>query len=345
MTAIRFGLIGCGRFGSHHAQAIVNTEDAELIAVAARSEETCAKVRSTFPSVDATTDYQKLLDRADLDVVDVVLPTHLHFEVGRAVLESGRHLFLEKPMAATLDHCRQLVHLAETYEKVLAVGFKRRVAHLWRKVKDLIDSGAIGRPQYAVFSLWRWPYRPGSQGWRYDIRRVGSWILEEPVHSFDKARWYLASLGEPESIFAAANARRPDHSELHDNFSAILRFPQGAHVIVTQTLSAFGHYHEAKLTGTEGALWAKWSGARDSDLQPTSSLHYVRGDEIQEVPLPPPTGELFELEQEMAMMVRAVRDGQPPVATGLDGAWSVGLAEAAHRSIETGRVVPVEKPV
>ncbi len=43
------------------------------------------------------------------------------------------------------------------------------------------------------------------------------------------------------------------------------------------------------------------------------------------------------------MMVRAVRDGQPPAATGLDGAWSVGLSEAAHRSIETGQIVPVEQ--
>ncbi len=61
----------------------------------------------------------------------------------------------------------------------------------------MIDRGAIGEPQYCLIELWRKPYRLGSNGWRYDISRVGNWILEEPIHFFDLARWYLGSLGEP----------------------------------------------------------------------------------------------------------------------------------------------------
>ncbi len=339
MPSIRFGLVGYGRFGSLHARAITNTPGAELTAIAARSAETCASARSVHPKTDVYTDYRNLLSRADVDVIDVAAPSYLHFEIGRAVLESGKHLFVEKPMAATLQQCRQLNALAEAEGKLLAVGFKRRVAHLWRKVKQLVDDGTVGEPQYAVFELWRWPYRPGSDGWRYDVDRVGSWILEEPVHCFDKARWYWGDSGEPISISACASSRQPDRPELQDNFSALLKFTGGGHAVITQTLCAWGHHHSLKLTGTAGAIWATWSGARDSDSQPVSSLKCLEGDQVHDVPLPKPTGELFELEQEMAMMVRAVADAAPIEASGLDGAWSVALCEAAQRSIETGREV------
>jgi len=339
MSSIRFGLVGYGRFGSLHAQAIASTDDAELVAIAEHSAEARAAAQSAHPKVDVCTDYRELTGRNDIDVVDVAVPTFLHFEVGKAALESGKHLFIEKPMADSLEHCRELNALAEAKGKRLAVGFKRRVSRLWKKVKQMIADGAIGQPLYAVFELWRWPYRQGAEGWRYDVKRVGSWILEEPVHCFDKARWYFAGCGEPVSIYAAANSSRPGQPELQDNFSAVVTFPHGGHAVITQTLGGFGHHHGARLTGTEGALWARWGGATDSDRRPTATLQYLHGDDVRQVPLPDPGDELHELRQEMAVMVRAVRDGGPVVATGLDGAWSVALCEAAQQSIDTGEVV------
>ena len=163
--------------------------------------------------------------KEDVELCDIVLPSDLHYEVSRAVLESGRHLLLEKPMALSIAHCRELIELARARGRVLAVGHELRLSSLWGKVKELVDAGAIGEPLYALIELWRRPYRLGSGGWRYDIRRVGSWILEEPIHFFDLARWYLSSAGDPVSVYARANGKRADHPELHDNFSAIVNFP------------------------------------------------------------------------------------------------------------------------
>ena len=100
----------------------------------------------------------------------------------------------------------------------------------------MIDDGFIGQPQYALVELSRNPYRQGSSGWRYDIDRVGNWILEEPIHFFDFARWYLATEGEPTTVYAQANSKQPGHPELQDNFSAILNFDSGAYAVVSQTL-------------------------------------------------------------------------------------------------------------
>lgn len=339
---LRFGLIGYGAWGSHHAAAIAQTPDAELVGIAARSEATRQAAATAIPQAGIYGNYHELLARDDLDVVDVVLPSHLHTEVGRAVLESGRHLLLEKPMALSLADCDELIALAAHKKRLLAIGHELRLSCLWSKVKQLIESGGIGTPQYALVELSRRPYRPGADGWRFDSARVGNWILEEPIHFFDLARWYLASAGEPVSVYARANSRQPGHPELQDNFSAIVSFAGGAYAVVSQTLSAFEHHQTVKVSGTNGALWASWSGAIDRTRHPTFWLKHFDGERLAALPLEKPTGEVFELEDEIAMVVDCIRHGRPPAASGHDGRWSVGLCLAAQQSVETGAPMTLE---
>ena len=339
MNPVRFGLIGYGAWGRHHARAIAESGESQLIAIATRSPENQAEAREKFPSVQITSDYHELLARPDIDVVDIVLPTDLHFEVSSAVLRAGKHLLLEKPMAANLTHCDELIRLAKEHDRLLAIGHEFRLSSLWGRVKEMIDAGMIGEPQYALIELWRNPYRQGASGWRYDIKRVGNWILEEPIHFFDLARWYFAKQGNPESIFARANARRPDHPELQDNFSAIVNFPRGAYAVISQTLGAFEHHQVVKITGTTGALWATWSGAFDRTFHPTFSLRHFDGQVIKEIPITKPTGEVYELVDQIQVVSRAVRQGTPLSATGEDGKWSVQMCLKAQESVETGAVV------
>jgi myo-inositol 2-dehydrogenase/D-chiro-inositol 1-dehydrogenase len=343
MNPVRFGLIGYGTWGSQHARAVATTTGAELAAVAARSEASCARARADYPTVRIYSDYTELLAKEELDVVDVVLPSHLHYEAARAALASGRHLLLEKPMALELPHCDELIALAYTRKKILAVGHELRLSSLWGKAKEMIDQGAIGAPLYCLIELWRRPYRQGADGWRYDIHRVGNWILEEPIHFFDLARWYLTAAGPPRTVFARANSRQPAHPELHDNFSAIVNFPGGAYAVISQTLAAYEHHQVVKLTGTHGALWASWTGEMDRTHHPAFTLKHHDGQSVRDVPIASVAGEVYELENEMSMMVRAVREGTPPAATGEDGRWSVALCLAAQRSVDSGEMVSVSE--
>jgi myo-inositol 2-dehydrogenase/D-chiro-inositol 1-dehydrogenase len=339
VNEVRFGLIGYGAWGSHHAAAIAQTAGARLVAVAARSDASQGAARAAHPDATVYSDYRELAACGDLDVVDIVLPSHLHFEAAHAVLDSGKHLLLEKPMALNAADCDKLIALAKARGKLLAVGHELRFSSLWGRMRQLVEAGEIGEPRYALIELWRRPYRLGSGGWRFDINRVGNWILEEPIHFFDLARWYLASAGEPVSVYARANSIQPGHPELQDNFSAVVNFPGGAYAVISQTLAAFEHHQVAKLTGTGGALWASWSGAIDRTRHPTFGLKHFNGQEITEIAFDKPTGEVFELEDQIAAIVRAVRDGGPLGATGEDGRWSVLLCEAAQKSVETGECV------
>jgi myo-inositol 2-dehydrogenase / D-chiro-inositol 1-dehydrogenase len=342
VARVRCGLIGYGAWGQHHARAITATADAVLAAVCARSDESRRKAAVEHPEARVYADHREMLAREELDLCAVVLPSDLHYPVARDVLEAGRHLLLEKPMALSLDDCAQLVKLAGERRLVLAVGHELRMSSLWGEVKRLIDTGAIGEPLYAMIELWRKPYRLGSGSWRYDIGRVGNWILEEPIHFFDLARWYFEDAGDPTSVYAAASARREDHPDLHDNFSAIVRFPRGRYAVISQTLAAWEHHQTAKLTGTAGAIWASWSGATDRTFEPTFSLKLQHGGpeaEVITVPIQKPSGEVYELVDQVAAVVRAVRGGAGVYCTGQDGWWSTAMCLKAAESLETGQPV------
>jgi myo-inositol 2-dehydrogenase/D-chiro-inositol 1-dehydrogenase len=341
MTIARFGLIGYGAWGSRHARAITSVPGAQLVAVAAHSQASCARATAEHPGARVYSDPCDMLAGEELDAVAVVLPSHLHHQAAKDVLLSGRHLLLETPMCLDLAHCDELIALARERGLALAVGHELRVSPLWGRVKELIGAGAVGEPLYALLELWRRPHQPGSDGWRNDPRRVGDWVLEEPIHCFDLARWYFAALGEPVSVVAAASGARPDQPELHDNFSAIVHFPRGRYAVVAQTLAAWNHHQTVKLTGTAGAIWATGSGATDGTIEPTFSLKLMRADRVEDVPIAKPSGEGYNLVEHIRRVTEAVTRGTPLPCTGDDGRWSVAMCLKARESLSQGRPVPL----
>ncbi len=343
MSSTRFGLIGFGAWGKHHAAAIAKCPDAQLVSIAARSEQSVAAAREAYPDAKIYSDYRELLAVDDIDCVDVVVPSHLHLSVGSAVLEQGKHLLLEKPMGICLADCDRLIELAEQKNLHLAVGHELRLSSMWGLAKQMIDDGFLGQPLYALVELSRNPYRQGADGWRYDIERVGNWILEEPIHFFDLARWYLSASGEPTSIFASANSSQQDHPELQDNFSAIMKFAGGAYAVVSQTLCAFEHHQTIKVTGTRGALWASWSGAMDRTRHPAFSLRAFDGKQVETVKIDKMTGELFELEDQIQRFCDALRGTKPLHCTSQDGRWSVAMCLAAQASVDQGQPVSMSE--
>mgnify|MGYP000935729876 CR=1 FL=1 len=338
---IRFGLVGHGLWGAHHAKAIAQTQGALLTAIADRAEVNLAAAHAAHPKAALHSDWRELVARPDIDVVDVAVPSFLHFEVARAAMEAGKHVFLEKPMVLSIADANELIRMARSKGLMLAVDHEMRLSELWGKVKKLIEEGVVGIPQYVLVELSRFPYRQGADGWRYDIRRVGNWILEEPIHFIDLAKWYMSGHGDPTTVFARANSRQAEHPELQDNFTTVINFTHGGYAVVTQTLAAFEHHVTCKVSGSEGAVWAWWSGADARSDQPTFGLRYARGGEVEEVSFQKATGEVVELQQQVASLVAVMRQGGNPPATGEDGRWAVALCLAAQQAVDAGAAVMI----
>jgi myo-inositol 2-dehydrogenase/D-chiro-inositol 1-dehydrogenase len=338
---VRFALAGYGAWGRHHAAAIAGNADASLVAVAAPSEASRAAAVTDHPHARVFADPLEMIGTVDCEVVDVVTPSHTHRPLAEAALAAGRFVLLEKPMATTLADCRAIARAAEATGGWLAVGHELRLSSQWGEIRRIIDRGTIGRPQYVLVELSRKPYRHGADGWRYDRDRVGSWVLEEPIHFFDLARWYLAASGDPIELTAYGNSRDPGRPDLFDNFSAMFRCADGSYAVVSQTLAAFEHHQTVKVSGTAGAVWAGWSGALDRTTEPSCFLKVFDGERLVDQPLRRASGEVFELGEEIASCVRCVREGARPVADARDGLWSAGLCLVAEESIRRGRPLPV----
>lgn len=343
MNPVRFALSGFGAWGKFHAQSIAQTPDAQLVAITAPSEASRAEAHRLYPTAHIFADSLEMTAQADFDIIDIATPSHTHREIALAAMAKGKHVLLEKPMAITLDDCKAIVAAAQQHDVHLAVGHELRLSSQWGRIKEIIDAGTIGTPQYVLVELSRKPYRQGASGWRYDPNRVGSWVLEEPIHFFDLARWYLESSGNPVELHAYANSRDPQRPTLFDNFSAMFKYANGSYAVVSQTLAAFEHHQTVKVSGTQGALWAAWGGALDRTLEPTASLKVFDGENLEEVKLEKQSGEVFELREEIAQCITMVRTSKPPIATGLDGLWSAGLCLVAEESIRQNKPLPVSE--
>lgn len=337
---MRFGLIGYGAWGKHHAAAIGKAPGASLAAIACASEATAEAARRDHPGVAIYRDYRDLLARPDVDAVDVVVPNDLHAEIGVAALEAGKDVLLEKPMAPTVEGCDRLLAAARRSGRVLSIGHEFRLSTQWGTVKRLVEEGELGEPMYALVSLFRFPYRRGSGGWRYAPERVGSWVLEEPVHFFDFVMWYFEKWGDPVSVLAVGNAkdRAPG---MADNFTAVVRFPGRLYAVITQTLAGFEHHHVVEVVGTSGAARSWWSGVMDRTLHPTFELKVQRrGRSECETLTLDASGELFELEEELRQTVVAFRERRPLVS-GEEARKRIVVCLEAERSLREGREVPL----
>lgn len=340
--AMRFGLIGYGLWGKHHAEAIVNAPGAELAAIACASERTAAEARTAFPNLPVVVGYQALLAQKSqfgLAAVDIVVPNYLHAEIGIAALDAGLDVLLEKPMAPSVAECDALIAAARRNDRVLTIGHEFRLSGQWGGMKKIIAAGEIGPPRYGNVSLFRFPYRPGSSAWRYDQHRVGSWILEEPVHFFDMLMWYFEGQGDPVSVHAVGNSKESAPG-MYDNFSTILRWPGDLYAVVTQTLSGFEHHHVMEIIGTEGSIRTWWSGAMDRTRDPKFELKVQRRGETQCAIIGDlgSSGEVFELQEELRLVVEAFRARRPLVSPE-EARKRIVVCVEAERSVRENRVV------
>jgi myo-inositol 2-dehydrogenase / D-chiro-inositol 1-dehydrogenase len=340
---MRFGLVGYGLWGPLVARAIRDAPGAALAAVACRSEETARKARAEHPGIPVDLGYRPLITRPDLDAVAVVVPNDLHAEIGVAALEAGKDVLLEKPMANTPAECDRLLDAAHRTGRVLSIGHQLRLSHQWGRVKTIIDAGEIGELLHAHVSLFRFPFRPGSEGWRYAQPRIVSWMLEEAVHAFDNVMWYFERVGDPVSVFATANGRDvpPGAAGLRHNVTAVVKFPGDCHAVITETLAGFEYHQTTEITGTEGAIRTWWSGDQDRTNLPRFDLRVQRrGEARSETISIERSGEVIELGAQIVATIAAFR-ARRALVTGEEARKRIVVCEAAERSIREGREIPL----
>lgn len=334
----RVGLIGGGRWGEVQRRALLSA-GATLAAGLVASEESSRRLQREW-AVPVHKDLEEFL-ACDMEAVVIASPNHLHAPHSLAALSSGRHVLVEKPMAISVEDCEAMIAAAARAGLVLAVGHEMRHFTLFEEVRRLLQSGVLGQPLHLKLDLWRRPYRKGASGWKTDPKKIGSTILEEPIHYLDLARWWL---GEPVELQAWATSRAGGGNSW-DNLDIRLEHRSRARSWVTRSIAAFGHRVTVMLVGQQGSLRASWSGALDMDEHPQVELVFESDGAVEPLPVPAQTGHAFELHRQTAAFLAALERplglASSGLATGDDGLAAVALCLAAQRSLE-GRSSVVE---
>jgi myo-inositol 2-dehydrogenase/D-chiro-inositol 1-dehydrogenase len=334
---MRVGLIGYGAWGRCHARALAGLEDVTLAGILCNRADSAIAAAADFPAVPVLRERAQFL-ALPLDVVDIAAPNHTHADYAVAALAAGRHVLVEKPLATSVADCDRIIRAAAEAGRLVSVNHELRVSSQWGMIRDDIVSGALGTPMAASCNLFRRPFRAGAEGWRHDAARVGSWILEEPVHFFDLLLWYFAEHGDPVSVRANAS---DGAGGLRANLSATVEYASGAFFTVGQLLAGFEHHCALEIAGSAGALRAWWSGDDARTTAPRAGLAVLRrGAEAPVQHAFAQSGEIFELTEHLRRSIAAFRAGRSPLDA-LEARRAVLVCLAVEQACQTGEAVPL----
>ncbi len=197
---LKIGLIGCGFMGGMHAACYNVIEGAKLVAVADVREEKAKAVAGE--DVQIYPDGMSLIENADVDVIDICLPTYLHTEHAVAAMKKGRDVFLEKPACLTKEEGKILLETEKETGVKLQVGQVIRFKEDYIWLKNVTDSGLYGKLLSGVFyrlssrPTWAW------DGWLHDALRSGSVAQDMHIHDVDYVRYLMGR--EPDSFTSQA---------------------------------------------------------------------------------------------------------------------------------------------
>lgn len=320
---IRWGILGIGRFGRLHARAVRSLYGLELAAICNRNRERLEEAQSEISAPRALTDFRELLDDPSIDAISITTHWQDHYEVAAAALASGKHVLLEKPMAATSDECRRLVDLSRSSQGKFMVGHICRFDPRVTLAKQAIDDGRVGR----IVSMHAKRNLPQARGsLRLDKT---SPLMGDGIHDADLMMWFLGRA--PTRVYGRHvrfnEFRYPDIGwallEFDDTAIGVIEtnwgLPANTPTVIDATL---------QVIGTNGMLTIDCSHTGLTILD-------SNGWKMQDTDYwPEQHGSLVGvLQNEIAYFASCIRrDHKPDVITPNEAARAVSVMEAAERS-------------
>ena len=331
MKTIKWAVIGVGRFGKIHARVLFTLPGSELVALSNRNEEVLAEAVREFPVSLATTDYQEILDDPSIDAVSVTTHWQEHHEVAIAALKSGKHVLLEKPMAATSDQCREIIDTAREASGFLMVGHVCRFDTRVTLAKDAIDAGRIGRI-VSMHARRNLPKAPGN----IRLDKVSP-LIGDGIHDADMMMWFLDGLCPSE---VTGRNVKVDQFQYPDLGWAMLHFGDNDAIGVIETVWCLpesvstGIDAKMEIIGTEGKLSIDCA---NTGLTITDSEGSKKPDTMY---WPMQHGRLVgALERELSYFENCIRqETAPTVITPLEAARALAVMETAEQSADQGGV-------
>jgi len=210
MERIKGAVIGCGGLGKCHLSQLAKIEDVEIVAICDIEETQFSKIittnQGTSEALDLTgirkyTDAAEMLEKEQLDFVTIALPTYLHEPYSVMALDKGLHVLCEKPMARSLEGCRNMVEASNRNGKLLSIGQTLRFNFPYKMIKQAYDTGEYGKLLRLELSRNSMPPIWGWNNWFMDFKCSGGAAMDLHVHDVDFVNYLL---GLPDALLSDA---------------------------------------------------------------------------------------------------------------------------------------------
>ena len=350
MAKIGVGFIGTGRISDLHALEY-RANDAAAIVALCDADAGLAEQRAAAWGLDGAAiyaDYTELLADPAVDLVEILLPHHLHADAALAAFAAGKAVSLQKPMTHTLDQADALVAAARDAGVFFKV-FENFVFYPpVVKAKQLVDAGAIGEVQTirlkSHFSgTGGWPIPAGAIAWRQDPAQNGGgpMVFDDGHHKFAIA-WHF--FGQAEQVFAWIGSTTAANGDVFDGPSIITaRFPGGRLASLEMVFSQHLHVEtdhyaqddQVEITGSRGVIWITRGHGRLSQRAPVILYRDGATREYHDIP----AGWQWSFINGTKDTIAALRDNRPPVLTGRQGREVLAMTLAAQQAGRTGAPV------
>jgi predicted dehydrogenase len=145
---MRVGVIGYGYWGPNIVRNFHAQERSRVVAVCDKSHTSLQRVRQSYPEISLTEDSRDLLEATDIDIAAIVTPVWTHYELAKAALENGKHVFVEKPFTCTTAQAEELIELAERKRLKIMVDHTFLFTGAVKRIREFIDNGTLGELYY-----------------------------------------------------------------------------------------------------------------------------------------------------------------------------------------------------
>lgn len=343
---INVAIVGTGGISSVHIQGYLELKDrCRIVALVDIYPEKAEEKKVKFELGEAAVydDHKKILDREDIDLIDICTPPYVHAEIAINSLNAGKNVLVEKPMAASLEECDAMQKAAEKNKKLLSVVAQNRFRTAFMNLKKTLDTGLAGDIVHAqIDSFW----------WRghcyYDLWWRGTWekegggcTLNHAVHHIDMAAWML---GMPEEVMAVMSNTAHDNAEVEDISIAVLRYKNGALGQITSSVVHHGEEQQIILQGKNARISAPWkvyASVSKSNGFPdrNEALEQELQKNYESLPKARYTGHTPQIDDVLC----ALETGGKVLVSGEDGKKALELIVAIYKSAVTKE--PVKLPI
>lgn len=334
MRDFGFAIWGCGAISKIHADAVLSIDGARLTGAYDINQGAAESFCKSY-GIRAFSDIESLLSSEETDAVCICLPSGLHHEAAVRCIESGKNIVIEKPIALTSDEAGDIIKRAEEKGVFVTVISQLRFSDAAKRVKDIIDSGKLGRITLgnAHMKYWRSDEYYEKSKWRgtWEMDGGGA-LMNQGIHGVDLLQYFMGRV-----VSVSAVAKTLVHKiETEDTLTAVLEYENGAVGTIQATTSVYpGYNRRIEICGSKGSVVLCEDRIEVCDVEGEESP--VVEDRLYNTAGSPMNMDSTLHTLQLQSFVSDVLAKRTPMLDAREGKKSVDIICAIYESAQTGR--------